>query len=91
MQWLAGWNMPGCLPETKPAAFTHWDDAATHIAYELNTWIDQECYDSAENVPSETLMQLNKILRDLDSGSYDDDTWQSHITAGGYVFWIERS
>ena len=33
--WVAGWNMPGYLPETEPESFDTWEDAHAYIVGEL--------------------------------------------------------
>ena len=42
MKWIAGWNLPGCLPETEPADFSSQirtfdskEDAEEFIANEI--------------------------------------------------------
>ena len=32
----AGWNMPGCLPETPYEIFEEWEDAQEYIDYAQN-------------------------------------------------------
>jgi hypothetical protein len=34
VKWLAGWNLPGCLPEMDPALFDSYEEA--------EAWIEQE-------------------------------------------------
>ncbi len=33
--WVAGWNMPGYLPETDPVSFDTWEEAHAYIVGEL--------------------------------------------------------
>lgn len=40
MTWMAGWNMPGYLPETDPVEFDTWEDARSYIAETLEHWED---------------------------------------------------
>ena len=35
MKWIAGWNLPGCLPETEPAVFDSKEDAEEFIRNEI--------------------------------------------------------
>lgn len=35
MSWVAGWNMPGYLPENEPAMFDTWGEAHAYIVWEL--------------------------------------------------------
>ena len=34
MTWIAGWNLPGCLPEMEPVAFDTREEAEAFIADE---------------------------------------------------------
>lgn len=34
MKWIAGWNLPGCLPETEPFIFDTREEAEAYIADE---------------------------------------------------------
>lgn len=35
MKWIAGWNLPGCLPEMEPVVFDSKEDAEEFIANEI--------------------------------------------------------
>ena len=35
MSWVAGWNMPGYLPECEPVSFDTWREAHAYIVEEL--------------------------------------------------------
>lgn len=43
MKWIAGWNLPGCLPETEPAVFGTREEAEQFIA-------DEKQYVSGEDL-----------------------------------------
>lgn len=86
--YKAGWNMPGCLPETEPVVFIGWDLAQAHVLDELNRWADQEDCEKDDSVPTETFMQAINAIRDL--LDYDSGNWSS-TPVMGYVFWIEHA
>jgi len=77
-KWIAGWNMPGCLPDAPPQSFDNWEDARTYIIDELQFWSI-----SGDSVGETALIAL---LRE----SMADDSFLS-AQVGGYVYWIERS
>jgi hypothetical protein len=78
--WIAGWAMPGCLPEMIPVKFDAWKDAQDFILDEL--WrIDQE---DAHNESA------SLAIDELTDNVIEDDSWSSNVVKG-YVYWIERS
>jgi hypothetical protein len=40
MQWIAGWNLPGCLPEMEPAVFESYKDAKAFVKEEMDFMSD---------------------------------------------------
>lgn len=40
--FTAGWNMPGCLPETDPQTFDTLSEAWDYLADTLQRWIDED-------------------------------------------------
>jgi hypothetical protein len=38
--WIAGWNLPGCLPEMEVAQFENEDDAWNFIEEEMDKYSD---------------------------------------------------
>lgn len=53
LRYVAGWNMPGYMPDSEPAEFDDCDDAREYIASELESMIDA---DDAENVTVDKLI-----------------------------------
>ena len=40
-EWVAGWNMPGYLPESEPVGFDSWEDAHAYIVESVErAWDD---------------------------------------------------
>jgi hypothetical protein len=94
--WVAGWNMPGYLPENDPAEFKTWEEARSYLMSELNTVSDQEDYDDSDGGPTETYMQALRALRELDPNDEGSHVWHAvnyaryqSTPVGGYVYWIE--
>lgn len=54
--YSAGWNMPGCLPESDPAVFTDADDALEYIKNQARESVDQD-FDS-DDMTEETAEAL---------------------------------
>lgn len=55
LKWLAGWNMPGCMPEEPYAEFDTFDEARDYIVGELEreaegVAIDAETVEDAEEI-----------------------------------------
>ena len=40
--YIAGWNMPGYLPETDPETFDTLADAAEYLRETLARWLDED-------------------------------------------------
>jgi len=96
--FTAGWNMPGCLPESDPTIFTNLDDARAYLADELDRAAGElaesdtdECYSSWDDVAS--MEGSAEIVRNDRDG---DVTWSamrggwSTIEPDGYAYYIER-
>ena len=77
--WVAGWNMPGCLPEMDPARFDDWEDASAFIRAELETLEPNEWAEI--DVAAYALSE------------WDKEPVNDHrlILIFPYLYWIERS
>lgn len=42
MGWIAGWNMPGYLPESDPETFEDWHAAHSHIVEAVERFWDED-------------------------------------------------
>lgn len=47
-RWVAGWNMPGYLPETDPETFDTLEDAVAYLRETAERWADEDEQDSPE-------------------------------------------
>lgn len=92
MKYSAGWNMPGCLPETDPAEFASIEDATEYIRGELLTVIRQELL---QDGMSRTERQAWNALAELDPDN--EMSWWTPGTpfvtllVGGYRYWVEET
>lgn len=81
-KWIAGWNMPGYLPDAPPLSFNDWNDARDYIIGELELWAFYGAGESA-GIGEKALIAL---LRE----AMADESFLS-ATVAGYVYWIEAS
>lgn len=42
VRWVAGWNMPGYLPESDPELFTEWKDARAYLTETIDRFWDED-------------------------------------------------
>ena len=81
MKWIAGWNLPGCLPEMEPQEFAA-DQYATARAF-----LADELRYLADSVESDDLSAEYAEI----AASVSAQTSSFSITApDGYVYWIEN-
>lgn len=76
--WVAGWNLPGCLPEMEPAGFETWEEARDFIVEELGRYDDEPGADDARRI-AEWLEE---------SAGENEDMGQQ---VGGLVYWIRHA
>lgn len=76
MTWIAGWNMPGYMPEAEPAEFDTWREAHGFIVGEVErAWDDGT---DVDYLPAHTALHV----------ATEDQPYA--IDAGdGYVYWVE--
>lgn len=51
--WVAGWNMPGYLPETEPEHFHAFADALAYLHDTVARWLDDDAALEADYRPAE--------------------------------------
>jgi len=78
--WVAGWNMPGYLPEMEPAFFENFDDAKRFV---LNALGDAE-EDAA--IDDEDLAETISALRQDLNLKNDEFSKQ----CDGLAYWVEE-
>lgn len=75
--WVAGYNMPGCLPEMEPFATAVHEDAKRFLIDELLRHADSEAVEEDEAI---TLTHSAEDLN-LVNGAWDD-------TIGNTAYWL---
>lgn len=78
-RFVAGWNMPGYMPDSEPASFDNVEDAREYVADEMANWLESQC---SEGVECEDLRHALQIVRE-GSGEFG-------ITVGGYHYWVTQ-
>ena len=86
--FVAGWNMPGYLPEMEPGEFDTADEARDFLVDEINRigddyWEDEELLEEVESLTTEIHDNENKV------GSYILEGGES--IPSGLVFWWNES
>jgi hypothetical protein len=72
--FVAGWNMPGYMPDNEPAAFETFGDAQEYLADEIKRHNDES------DLPDETLAATLERL--------DESESEFGETVGNYHYWI---
>jgi hypothetical protein len=78
--WIAGYNIPGYMPETEPSLFNTWLAAVDYLVEELEQSGRQ---DADDGTPNEDYYWAATHLRDQAS----DTEWNE--TVGRYNYWLQ--
>ena len=78
-RFVAGWNMPGYLPEMEPAVFDHLGDAIAFLIDEINRIAD-EAWDSREFVH-----HCDEVIYELEGATDLEGSVELHDK--NLVFW----
>ena len=46
-KFIAGWNLPGCLPEMEPAVFDSEEEASQFISDEMRKFYEEDPHDDS--------------------------------------------
>ncbi len=76
--WAAGWNMPGYMPDSEPAAFSGWESARSYLRDEIER-AAEETYNEEEAAALRETAERVDALNDGDE--YGE-------TAGAYHWWL---
>jgi hypothetical protein len=92
--WAAGWNLPGCLPDSEPARFEGWADARDYLADQmeqeaeslLDSLVGADLSDEAERdrARASELVEDAKALRSLTG----EEDWGR--TLGRFHWWVSK-
>jgi len=87
--WVAGWNMPGYLPDTDPATFADFESAKQYIVDTMLSHADDETdnpnHKEGEAFCSCPMCELEKCACDLADAK---DEFNCH--AGSLVYWLVK-
>jgi len=76
--YIAGWNMPGYMPDSEPSAFETFDEAKRYIIEELKRCEDEA---DAEAVAEYYCARAEDINLESDCFS---------VRVGFYVWWVAK-
>lgn len=83
--WVAGFNMPGYMPDNEPAVFESFEDACNYIADEMDC--DAELIESADAEKTAAIEDAKARVM----AAADKDPAEYGETVGSYHFWIARA
>lgn len=88
VEWTAGWNMPGYLPESDPETFESWDDARDYIVDAISRFWDQDAdaYDGMTNDASSDARWL-PVDTAINSATHNE-VWSATTGDGHLRLWI---
>lgn len=66
--WVAGWNIPGCLPDDVPQLFAKFEDACEYLAEELERGRDDRC-ERNFSMSQEELCKLRQLEQEYDEAA----------------------
>jgi hypothetical protein len=82
MSYVAGFNIPGYLPEMEPAHFLNVNEAKTFIIDELERDLDQD----PEFLSNEKFAEIKDALEYIKNHPGP----RLSVKVGKYIFWIEQ-
>lgn len=86
--WSAGWNMPGCLPDTAAQRFESWEDAHEYLRSTVDRWADEDA-DTDEDTDDE----YGSTLAAFGAIKVDDPEHPFNVFHGpgpDLVLWVTR-
>ncbi len=78
--YIAGWNMPGYLPDNEPAHFDTFEEAKQYIIDELMAYADEEDADEPTTLGNE----IDNVAQDVNLESRPFTVY-----AGKFAWWVE--
>ena len=81
--YVAGWNMPGYLPETDPIVFETESEATRYLVDEIDLFWDQDYqYDELRDVADSRWMDIHASL------IYETAPYSVQNGDGSLAFWV---
>jgi hypothetical protein len=92
--WIAGYNMPGYMPDNEPAECESFDEAKAHIIFMMKQFED-DCGDYTANkeVSGEDIAEEQEALATEYCHGAEEVNLQSgefYGRFGDYVFWVTK-
>lgn len=87
--WVAGWNMPGYMPDSTPAVFTDFDTAKAYIVEELERYAEDVMQgDDAEDDFSPQKQDQSRV----EDGKAWVEAQKGEFSGiiGAYCFWAKK-
>lgn len=81
MKYIAGWNMPGCLPEMEPAEFKTFEEAKQYVVDEL-----EACLDACDDESDPDL--IDEWATEEASARLETGPFETFPCPDGYVYWV---
>ena len=85
-KYVAGWNMPGYMPDSEPAEFDDADDARAYIAEEMRNYA--EVLEGVEDEECEKIAALNEAADVLENLITEEAGAEYGNTIAGWHYWI---
>jgi hypothetical protein len=87
-KWVAGYNMPGYMPDNEPAEFDSFADACRYIADTLSDFDSEEIEEDEES--EERAQEYRETARHFVRSARMADEDEMSERAGHYVFWVRE-
>ncbi|SAK95814.1 hypothetical protein AWB76_07202 [Caballeronia temeraria] len=87
-KWIAGWNMPGYMPDSDPSEFNTFSDACRYIADTLNDFYYQE--EEGDEESEERAQEYLETEKTFSRAASIGDEDEMSERAGQYVFWVRE-
>lgn len=84
MLYVAGWNMPGYMPDSEPARFQTWEDARDYLAEEMD-----RAAESLGDLPESALECETLAASAIRMRAIAENAAGYGETIGSYHYWIE--
>ncbi len=85
MSVIAGWNIPGCLPEAEPLEFETVQEAFDYIVSNVDLFWDED----SENPYIDADERWLELHTELHKRGAATAPWSGGCADGHLVFWIE--
>ena len=80
--YVAGWNMPGYLPESDPTAFDSEDEATRYLIREIGWFWEDDCLDDESHEADDRWMDIHASL------IYETAPYNVQNGDGSLTFWV---